>query len=654
MKLLFLDPPGFQHQGYNLGLAMLCGSLASGGHKTLIFDRNEGGDLEQVITALEPDVIGLSVKSATFSAGIRLAEQAAAIRPGALVLAGGPHPTIEPEDLLNGSRAVHVALAGEAEQSIVQLVRRLQDVEAPQLKELCERNRGTGDPSDLAHLLDGIPGVGYRAATGQVVHNPPTVVEDLDQLPYPRLEFFINVDAASRPYHLMTSRGCPFRCAYCSVRSIAGRKLRVRSVEHVVEELLFAKSCYGISGFEVDDDNFTLKIERAKMFCEVLMQRRVDLPWYLPNGIRAEALDRELAHLLARANCHTVALGIESADPAVLRMIHKGMTPEVIDRAVELLHAEGIRVMGFFIIGLPGSDLNSDLRTIEYERGLALDDRIYNSFVPYPCTEGYEWARQNGRFLADYRDALHFSDREETVFETEAYPEQQRKAAMTIARLGTNKLNKHDFELLSELVLTGLDQDALVIEVESYCPQISEVLRMFTPLTVLHVRDRTTREVVCVEPDGHVSFRAPLKRGWRTDLSLSLAVARALAGRRFQLLMAPQIHSYLILSLLARGTHRFQYNFTRQLSSTSPKEILISSPRTFMQSRARGSLRLAVPDPMSAVEHGFALWSDLKQARQRVKNLPRWFSEVPTTAGFALASELSIRTLRLRRAIGKR
>ncbi len=661
MKLLFLDPPGFQHQGYNLGLAMLCGSLAGEGHQTLVFDRNEGGDLEQVISAFSPQVIGVSIKTATYSAGVRLAEQAAAIQPDALIVAGGPHPTIEPEDVLSGSRAINVALSGEAERAVVDLTRRLGEIGEKYLREQCIRSRTGQDSAELTEALADVPGIGYRSGSGQVYKNPVELIHDLDSLPFPRLESFINVDAGSRPYHLMTSRGCPFRCAYCSVRSIAGRRLRTRSVEHVVEELLFAKSCYGMSGFEIDDDNFTLKLDRAKMFCEVLLQRRVDLPWYLPNGIRAEMLDSELAYLLAKANCHTVALGIETADPDVLRTIHKGMTPESVTSAVDLLHAEGIRVMGFFIVGLPGSDLQSDLRTIDFERNLALDDRIYNAYVPYPCTEGYEWAEKHGRFLADYRDALHFSDREETVFETPEYPAGQRKAAMTLARLGTTKLQESDFALLSELVLTGLDQDTLVIEVESYCPDIQRVLRMFTPLTVLHIRDRSTMEMLCEEPDGHISFRAPLSEGWSDDLTLAMGVARALAGRRFQLMVIPQIHSYLMLSLAARCKHRFQYTFTRQLSSVNPRQMLLESPTTFFRSRFRGSLQQAVPDPMDGLEHSYRLWRDaqglMERARQwgdRARRIPDWLGEIPASAGFALASELSIRALRLRRFIGKK
>ena len=662
MKLLFLDPPGYQHQGYNLGLAMLCGALAGEGHQTLIFDRNEGGDMEQVIAAFSPQVIGVSIKTATYSAGIRVAEQAAAIQPDALMVAGGPHPTIEPEDVLNGTRAVNVALSGEAEAAIVQLTRSLDQLGQRELQQQCSISRGGVEPLELLEALSGVGGIAYRGGSGQIIKNPVEVINDLDSLAFPRLESFINVDAGSRPYHLMTSRGCPFRCAYCSVRSIAGRRLRTRSVEHVVEELLFARSCYGVDGFEIDDDNFTLKLERAKMFCEVLIQRRVDLPWYLPNGIRAEMLDSELAYLLAKANCHTVALGIESADPGVLRAIHKGMSPEVVRRAVKLLHHEGIRVMGFFIVGLPSSDLESDLRTINFERNLDLDDRIYNAYVPYPCTEGYEWAEKHGRFLADYRDALHFSDREETVFETDKYPAAQRRAALTLARLGTTRLAETDYQLLSELVLTGLDQDTLVVEVESYCPNIHEVLRLFTPLTVLHIRDRSgSQEIVCEEPDGHVSFRAPLAEGWQHDLSLAGGIARALAGRRFQLTVVPQIHSYLMLSLAARSKHRFQYTFTRQLSSTSPRQILLDSPLTFFRSRARGGLQQAVPDPMEGVELGYRLWTDTQQLGRRLgqwgdraRRLPAWFGEVPLSAGFALVSELSIHAQRLRRAIGKK
>ncbi len=659
MKVLFLDPPGYQRQGFNLGLAMLCSSLARQGHQAVVFDRNEGGDLNQVLSALQPSLVGISIKSATFSAAKVLARQVKAVLPAAVVVGGGPHPTIEPGDMLAHSKDFDLVLAGESEQSIAALCKRLEGANGLNLERRPDGSLPPDQRQALADLIEGVPGVGFRDGEGKVKTQPSVIIEDLDQLAFPRLESFINLDAPSRPYHMMTSRGCPFRCAYCSVRSISGRKLRTRSVESVVEELLYARSAYGVEGFEVDDDNFTLQIDRAKMICEAIVQRRVEIPWYLPNGIRAEMLDRELARLLKLANCHTVALGIESADPDVLRTIHKGLKPETVQRAITLLQSEGIRVMGFFIIGLPGSSLESDLSTIEFERALPLNDRIYNAFVPYPCTEGYEWAKEHGNFLADYRDALHFSDQEVTVFETQEYPEPQRKAALVLARMGTKSLARDDFGLMRELVLNGLDQDTLVVEVESYLPNISEVLQLLTPLTLIQVKDRTTQEIICTEPDGHISHRSPLKPGWQSDISLAMGLAKAMGGRRFQLAIVPQIHSYLALSMLTRSKHRFQYDFERRLASVSAKEILFDSPTTFIQSRARSTLLHAIPDPVRGAEAGYRLNEELQgvrhrlsQARDRMGNLPRWLGDLPMTAGVAATTQLGIAAIRLRRLVG--
>ena len=201
----------------------------------------------------------------------------------------------------------------------------------------------------------------------------------------------------------------------------------------------------------------------------------------------------------------------------------------------------------------------------------------------------------------------------------------------------------------------------MVIEVESYCPDIHDVLRMFTPLTVLHIKDRSSKEIICEEPDGHISFRAPLSEGWNEDLTLAMSIARALAGRRFQLMVIPQIHSYLMLSLAARAKHRFQYTYTRQLSSVDPRRMLTESPTTFFRSRFRGTLQQAVPDPMDGVEAGYRLWRDVKGVGQRLRHwgerarrVPDWLGEIPTSTGFAVASELSIRALRLRRTIGRK
>jgi len=207
---------------------------------------------------------------------------------------------------------------------------------------------------------------------------------------------------------------------------IMGRKWRFRFPTCVVDELKHARNKYRSSSFTVVDDNLTLDLERVEQICNLLIREQVDLPWNSQNGIRADRITARLAGRMKLSGCSYVWVGIESADEAVFGGIDKGESLNDIGKGIRNLQEEGIRVGGFFIVGLPGSTREQDLKIIDFVRSHRIDAFVFN-FVPYPGTRASDWVAQHGRLLRDNEGALQYGGNGlEPVFETPEYSREDR------------------------------------------------------------------------------------------------------------------------------------------------------------------------------------------------------------------------------------
>ncbi len=189
-----------------------------------------------------------------------------------------------------------------------------------------------------------------------------------DSYPFPDFSFFDSFDVwlshwqdGSWPYGILTSVGCPFQCSYCAARN---RGWRARSPENCVSELKNAQKKYQIISFEILDDAFNVNKARLMEFCKLVKPLR--LRWVCANGLRADLFDEEEARAMSSAGCDGVSFGVESVDPQVLKNINKGETIEQISKAVDTAKKYFKTVNGFFIIGLPGSDYQKDLKSVAW------------------------------------------------------------------------------------------------------------------------------------------------------------------------------------------------------------------------------------------------------------------------------------------------
>ena len=418
-KVVLIDPPGF-FGGLNTGLAYLAGALGTAGTAQVqVLDfNNHSRDIRQRLEAAvrTADIVGVSVKTFTAPAGADFLRQAREINPSCLTVAGGPHVTLDGLGFMQTYPECAVGIMLEGEESFTDLV--------------------AGKP------LAKIPGLLHRegekiVSTGTRKPNPA-----IDALAFPDYQGFDSLPDGKIPaYPLLTSRGCPYPCTYCSVGKVSGLKWRGRCGENILAELEIARRLHGATEFKVVDDNFTYDMERAAGICQMLIDRNVGFRWSCPNGVRADRLTPELLALMKAAGCHTISLGIESLVPEVFAQIKKGEPLEKVLAAVRMIQQVGMRVEGFFIIGLPGSTYETDMQTLREARRLKLDAYAWSMLVPYPGTKIWEWVKSNDgkslRVLKDWREGLHIGMIRSPVFETEDYPAKLRVRAYHRAYLST-------------------------------------------------------------------------------------------------------------------------------------------------------------------------------------------------------------------------
>ncbi len=430
-KVVLIDPRGWQGaaSGYrpvpNVGIAYLIPMLREQGHEVLAIDmNNEAMTDEQVLATIDefcPDIIGLSVKTATMKMAHSLAKQVKRMLPKVPVILGGPHTKLAWRDLV-AQLWFDVVFVGEGEHVLPNMCHRL----------------------TAGERIEDLPGVVTKSncKDGFSLNGPLIAAADLNALPFPEYDVFPNNVRVSlrAAYPLVTSRGCVYKCTYCCVPEISGRRFRERSPNSVIEELRWAQKKYNITRFEIIDDIFNLDIKRCKQICRALIEADLGMSWSCGNGLRADRVDRELAKLMYKSGCHNVMIGVESVAPDVLATVKKGERIEDIERCIRFFKEVGIHVGGYFIIGLPGDSFQTQERSVDFAKKMGISAH-FNMLVPYPGTELWEWAKTNARFLHDIENGLHFADSSEKVkplIESDDFTASERQKAyeMVHTKLG--------------------------------------------------------------------------------------------------------------------------------------------------------------------------------------------------------------------------
>jgi len=395
----------------HMGLGYLAGSLLQHGYPVEIYEECvESASLAERLAAGSYDVVGISSPTPLIEEAWQAA--ATAKQAGAVTLMGGPHLTLHPAESL-AKPQVDLVVRGEAEETIIEVLRAL------------EADPGRDHPDGRrfgADLWRSIAGLSFRDGEGKVRHNAARPLrQDIDALPWPAYHLFAierytnlqpltdGLQKDARAYTILTSRGCPYQCIYCS-KPITGNTWRPRSPEKVVEEWGYLVREMRATEIGVTDDVWNLNLDRAKEICRLLIERGLaGVPWVTIHGMRADHSDAELFRLMKQAGCRRVGFGVESGNQDILDSIKKRQKIGDVRAAFANAKAAGLQTMGFFIFGLPGETEATMDDTIRL--ALELDPDLANFMMadPLPGTELYELVKQKGRLLATgYHDlAIH-------------------------------------------------------------------------------------------------------------------------------------------------------------------------------------------------------------------------------------------------------
>lgn len=408
MKIVFVDPYLTELE-CNIGLGYLCSVLRQNGHSVRVVGRY--GNFNEIVTEVEKaeaDIIGFPIKSSTIEKSVEIAKKIKKPK-NSLLICGGPHITVDGMSFLKEYPFFDLGVVGEAEKTILEIIDYLNGRKA----------------------LEDIKGIIRRKDNELFSTGIREFEMDLDKLPFPDYTAFDIFSKNMKIYYLLTSRGCPYSCIFCNGPSVLGRKWRRRSVDNIIQEVIHVKETYkGLELFDIADDNFTFDKARAKEFCRMLLDKRLDMRWRCSTGIRADKVDEELLGLMRESGCESISFGIESGSPEVFKGIKKGEKLETIEKAVQMAKATGLKVVASFIIGLPNSNYERDMESVRFAKRLKLDQAWFNLYCPFIKTEGHEiLSRQNNvKFLHDWKNTpimFHYSN-VYCVFETDDYPEAQR------------------------------------------------------------------------------------------------------------------------------------------------------------------------------------------------------------------------------------
>jgi radical SAM superfamily enzyme YgiQ (UPF0313 family) len=314
--------------------------------------------------------------------------------------------TLLPEECLSGS-VLDSVVRGEPEKTCLELAVALRDKKG----------------------LKGIRGISFKA-DGKIIHSPEqSFIENLDALPFPGRDL-INQSAYTlpinrRPYtFIIPSRGCTKSCIFCEVKDYYGNKLRLRSIASVMKEIGEVVSKTKITDIEILSDNFTLNRNFVVDFCNGILENGFKINW-MANS-RVDTVDQELLHLMKKAGCTGLALGIESFSQTILSNIKKGTTVESIKNAISWAKQEGIRVLAHMIIGLPGETKETIKESITILNRLDPDFVGFYFAIPYPNTEFYELAVRNNWLKEKRWDRFELNS---CIVETSSLSRQELKKA---------------------------------------------------------------------------------------------------------------------------------------------------------------------------------------------------------------------------------
>lgn len=388
MKILLVRPTVFSRFAVSppLSLGYLSASLKNAGYNDIhLLDGSllqcHPQEAARLAAEIMPDIVGIQVYTGSEIWTKDFIREVKSKAPNILSVVGGPHITAL-ESLALEFVMPDFGILGEGEQSIVEFVNYIKDKPASDISEV----------SGLMYYAD-----------GQWKHakKPFGFLSNANDVPFPDWgllhpeNYFDLLESATMPLKgkkpsvILTSRGCPYKCTFCSSGVTNSRRMRYREARNIVDEIKLLKSEYGVDEIFFIDDNLTMNLRRAEEVFDLMIKENINIPWRAPNGLRVDRLSEQLVEKMAKSGCYYVGLGVESGNEEVLSSIKKSIDLETVTKAVDLLHKYNIQSSGFFICGLIGETKEQIIDTINYALKVRFDRIQMGIYTPYPGSEDF-------------------------------------------------------------------------------------------------------------------------------------------------------------------------------------------------------------------------------------------------------------------------
>lgn len=372
-----------------LGLAYIAGVLEKNNFQCKIIDANVLGlGYEKILEEIPENtkLVGLYLNSFSYKSCQELAKIIRTERKNSLIILGGPLPSVADSAQLLNEIDCDGLVRGEGEYSVLGIMKNIRENRFP--------------------FEGNLSGLTYFNKNNEIISHPVERISNLDLLPFPAFHLLPPLRAyktRSRKIPvaaIVTSRGCPFECSFCS-KDIFKRIATYRSAKNVLAEIDFLVKNYGIRQVDILDDNFALNKPRFLEILDGLIERKYDLALNFQSGIRTENIDEEVLKRMKKAGVYKLAFGIESADENVLNIHKKRLNLKKVEEIVKKAKEMGFVVYGFFIIGLPGETEEAFEKTLSFAKKLDFDVANFCMAIPFVNTELYAMVKERGRFLVD-------------------------------------------------------------------------------------------------------------------------------------------------------------------------------------------------------------------------------------------------------------
>ena len=392
MKILLINPPSeFKTPVLPLGLAYISAYLIDNKIDVSVIDawaeEISFEELETRISQTKADIIGIYMVSPRYNEAKKTIELSRRALPGSVIVVGGPHPSAVPIETLKEISQLNICAVGEGEITMLELVK-------------CFQNDSN---------LSTVDGIVYREKnTGKIITTKPReFIKNLDTMPFPARHIFPLKKYKTHPpygrknpyFSMITSRGCPFHCAYCS-KDVFREIYRASSPQKVCDEIEELILKYNAREIHFYDDDFTMDMRRAEKICDEIIRRNIKISWSCTT--RVNLVDEKLLEKMKTAGCWLISYGVESGNQKILDSIKKGTTIEQIVSAFELTRKIGISTLAYLIAGLPGETMETIQETVSLAKKIKPDFVSWGILVAFPGS-GFFKSVQNGTYKGKLR-----------------------------------------------------------------------------------------------------------------------------------------------------------------------------------------------------------------------------------------------------------